>query len=53
VSHETLAFGDARVDFTSMEASLAGKSVTLTAQEFKLLKFFAALRGECLRATSS
>src|SRR6201988_2221724 len=36
VSHETLTFGDACVDFTSMEASLAGKSVTLTAQEFKL-----------------
>src|ERR1700681_1757608 len=41
VSHEVLVFGDARVDFTSMEASLAGKLVMLTAQEFKLLKFFA------------
>src|ERR1700758_4361757 len=39
VSHEVLKFGDARVDFTSMEASLAEKPVTLTAQEFKLLKF--------------
>ncbi len=48
VSHETLAFGDARVDFTSMEASLAGKSVTLTAQEFKLLKFFAGSPGRVL-----
>src|SRR5256885_12977937 len=37
ISHEILMFGDAHVDFTSMEASLAGKSVTLTAQEFKLL----------------
>jgi DNA-binding response OmpR family regulator len=43
-----LAFGDARVDFTSMEASLAGKSVTLTAQEFKLLKFFAGSPGRVL-----
>jgi DNA-binding response OmpR family regulator len=42
VSHEILEFGEARVDFTSMEASLAGTPVTLTAQEFKLLKFFAA-----------
>src|ERR1700680_3552347 len=48
VSHEVLAFGDARVDFTSMEASLAGKLVTLTAQEFKLLKFFAGSPGRVL-----
>src|SRR5256885_422034 len=48
VNHEVLAFGDARVDFTSMEASLAGKSVTLTAQEFKLLKFFAGSPGRVL-----
>jgi len=41
VSHEILVFGDAHVDFTSMEASFAGKQVTLTAQEFKLLKYFA------------
>jgi DNA-binding response OmpR family regulator len=48
VSHEILTFGEARVDFTSMEASLAGKSVTLTAQEFKLLKFFAGSPGRVL-----
>src|ERR1700694_1948894 len=42
MSHEVLAFGDAHVDFTSMEATQGAKSVTLTAQEFKLLKFFAA-----------
>jgi DNA-binding response OmpR family regulator len=48
VAHEVLAFGDARVDFTSMEASLAGTSVTLTAQEFKLLKFFAGSPGRVL-----
>jgi DNA-binding response OmpR family regulator len=48
VSHEILVFGDARVDFTSMEASLAGKPVTLTAQEFKLLKFFAGSPGRVL-----
>jgi DNA-binding response OmpR family regulator len=39
--HEVLAFGDVQIDFTSMEATRAGKPVTMTAQEFKLLKFFA------------
>jgi DNA-binding response OmpR family regulator len=48
VSHEVLTFGDAHVDFTSMEATHAGKSVTLTAQEFKLLKFFASSPGRVL-----
>jgi DNA-binding response OmpR family regulator len=42
VNHEVLMFGDARVDFTSMEATRAGKPVTLTAQEFKLLKYLAS-----------
>jgi len=44
-SHQILSFGDARVDFTSMEASRAGMPVAMTAQEFKLLKFFAASPG--------
>jgi DNA-binding response OmpR family regulator len=48
VSHEILVFGDAKVDFTSMEAEQAGKPVTLTAQEFKLLKFFAGSPGRVL-----
>jgi DNA-binding response OmpR family regulator len=42
VHHEVLTFGDARIDFTSMEASRAGKVITLTTQEFKLLKYLAA-----------
>lgn len=42
IPHEVLAFGDNRIDFTSMEATRAGKPLTLTAQEFKLLKFLAA-----------
>ena len=45
VSHEVLQFGAARVDFTSMEASCAGEAITLTAQEFKLLKYLAASPG--------
>lgn len=44
-SHQVLSFGDAHVDFTSMEASRSGKRVTMTAQEFKLLKFFASSPG--------
>jgi DNA-binding response OmpR family regulator len=40
--HEVLAFGDARVDFTSMEATKDGKPVTMTTQEFKLLKYLAS-----------
>lgn len=42
ISHEVLEFGEARVDFTSMEATHAGNPVPLTAQEFKLLKFLAS-----------
>ena len=44
-SHQILSFGDARVDFTSMEASRAGVPVAMTAQEFKLVKFFASSPG--------
>jgi DNA-binding response OmpR family regulator len=40
--HEVLTFGDARIDFTSMEARCAGKPVILTTQEFNLLKYLAA-----------
>lgn len=39
--HELLAFDNVRIDFTSMEVVRAGKPLALTAQEFKLLKFFA------------
>jgi len=39
--HAVLTFGNVRVDFTSMEVARGGKPLALTAQEFKLLKFFA------------
>src|SRR5260221_6019975 len=39
--HETLAFGENLIDFTSMVVTRGAKSLTLTAQEFKLLKYFA------------
>src|SRR5437660_6407837 len=37
---QTFAFDDITVDFTRMELTQANKPVTLTAQEFKVLKFF-------------
>ena len=39
--HEMLAFGENLIDFTSMVVTRGAKSLTLTAQEFKLLKYFA------------
>jgi two-component system, OmpR family, alkaline phosphatase synthesis response regulator PhoP len=44
-THEVLTMGDARIDFTSMEATRSGRAVTLTAQEFKLLKYLASSAG--------
>src|SRR5271167_3243588 len=48
VSHQILDFGDAHIDFTSMEATRAGKPLSFTAQDFKLLKFFASSPGRVL-----
>jgi DNA-binding response OmpR family regulator len=39
--HDILAFDEVLVDFTSMVATRNTKSLTFTAQEFKLLKYFA------------
>jgi DNA-binding response OmpR family regulator len=36
----TYRFGDCEVDFVKMKAQNAGEAVTLTAHEFKLLKYF-------------
>jgi DNA-binding response OmpR family regulator len=38
-SHDVVIFGDVEIDFTSMESKRAGKPVSMTAQEFKLLRF--------------
>lgn len=46
--HQVLLFGDVLVDFTSMEASKAGTTVTMTAQEFRVLKFFAGSPGRVI-----
>jgi DNA-binding response OmpR family regulator len=36
----TCSFGECEIDFAKMNARRAGKPVTLTAHEFKLLKYF-------------
>jgi DNA-binding response OmpR family regulator len=48
INREILTFGDARIDFTSMEATRAGKTVTMTTQEFKLLKYLASSPGRVI-----
>src|SRR5258707_13506880 len=40
IQHELLSFGDIAVDFTAMEATRGGSALSMTAQEFKLLRFF-------------
>jgi DNA-binding response OmpR family regulator len=46
--HEILTFSDVVVDFTSMEASRSGAAVTMTAQEFRVLKFFSRFPGRVI-----
>jgi DNA-binding response OmpR family regulator len=41
IPHDLLTFGDLEIDFTAMEAKRAGNLLSMTAQEFKLLRFFA------------
>ncbi|MGE0405467.1 MAG: response regulator transcription factor [Candidatus Korobacteraceae bacterium] len=43
--HDILTFSDVYVDFSAMEATKAGKAVTLTAQEFRVLKFLSSSPG--------
>ena len=38
---EQCVFGDVRADFARMEVTRGGRPIALTAQEFKILKFFA------------
>jgi DNA-binding response OmpR family regulator len=42
---EVLTFGEARIDFTGMVATVEGRPITLTSQEFKLLKYLAGSAG--------
>jgi DNA-binding response OmpR family regulator len=39
--HDVLAFDEVLVDFTSMVATRGAKPLTFTAQEYKLLRYFA------------
>jgi DNA-binding response OmpR family regulator len=45
IEREFLAFGDIRIDFTGMEATRAGKPLTLVLPEFELLKVFSRSPG--------
>src|SRR6202051_4237930 len=47
-SHDLLVFGDVEIDFTSMEAKRSGKPVSMTAQEFKLLRFLSRSTGRVI-----
>jgi DNA-binding response OmpR family regulator len=40
ISSDVFVFGNVSVDFTKMELRRAGQPIALTAQEFKVLKFF-------------
>jgi DNA-binding response OmpR family regulator len=44
-THELLIFSDVEIDFTSMEARRRGEIVSMTAQEFKLLRFLSRSAG--------
>jgi DNA-binding response OmpR family regulator len=45
IQHECVAFGDVQIDFTGMEATRAGKPLTLVPKEFELLKIFSRSPG--------
>ena len=47
-SHDLLVFGDVEIDFTSMEAKRSGHPVSMTAQEFKLLRFLSRSTGRVI-----
>ena len=46
VSQETCRFGNCKVDFEQMHASCAGETVSLTALEYKLLRFLVSNAGK-------
>jgi DNA-binding response OmpR family regulator len=45
IQRELLAFGDIKIDFTGMEATRAGKPLTLVPREFELLRVFSRSPG--------
>ena len=46
--HDLLIFGDVEINFTSMEAKRSSKPVSMTAQEFKLLRFLSRSAGRVI-----
>jgi DNA-binding response OmpR family regulator len=47
-ARELMSFGDVRIDFTSMEVVRSGRLITMTAQEFKVVRFFAKSPGRVI-----
>jgi DNA-binding response OmpR family regulator len=47
-AREQIMFGDVRIDFTAMEASRSGKPIIMTAQEFRVARFFAKSPGRVI-----
>lgn len=47
-ARELISFGDVKIDFTSMEVVRSGRPVTMTAQEFKVVRFFAKSPGRVI-----
>ena len=47
-ARELITFGDVKIDFTSMEVVRPGRPVTMTAQEFKVVRFFAKSPGRVI-----
>jgi len=45
---DVFTFGEVRVNFTAMETTKAGQTVSMTAQEYKVLKFFSRFPGRVI-----
>jgi DNA-binding response OmpR family regulator len=45
---EVFTFGEVRVNFTAMETTKGGRTVSMTAQEYKVLKFFSRFPGRVI-----
>lgn len=46
--HSTYTFADLAVDFDAMEVRRSGKAITMTAQEFRVLKYFVEHAGKVI-----
>jgi DNA-binding response OmpR family regulator len=48
LQQDVFTFGEVRVNFTAMETTKAGQTVSMTAQEYKVLKFFSRFPGRVI-----